>query len=127
MNTTATYSDGNGTIITFKKSLRNQMFYHHLRDLLVTDDDQPDRGERFQYAFIAAYAVEVEGLQWTPPKMGDRPKTCEASYQAFLDAIPDYSTFNDLYGIIDSLHTPLADDVQKPDDALTDDERADPN
>lgn len=128
MNTTATYSDGNGTAITFKKSLRNQMFYHRLRNDLVGDDASlPDRGERLQYAFIVAYIDSVTGVDWTPPKMGDSAKKIETSYQTFLDTIPDYETFNAIFNVIDHLFKPLADEVQRPDETLTDEQQADPN
>lgn len=127
MNTTATYSDGNGTEVKFRKSLRNQMFYHHLRESLTSDDNKVDHGERLQYAFIAAYTQDVTGLEWSPPQMGDPAKKIETSYQQFLDAVPDYEMFNALFNTINDLHKPLADVVQRPNEALTEAEQADPN
>lgn len=126
MNTTATYS-ANGTTITFRKSLRNQMLYHHLRDVLTPDADVAQHGERLQYAFVAAFVQDVDGIDWTPPQLGDSNKKIEAGYQQWLDAIPDYESFNAIYDVINTLHKPLADPVQRPDDTLTDEEKADPN
>lgn len=126
MITTAAYNE-NGVTVNFKKSLRNAMFYRQLRDALVNSNEQPDQVERSQYAWLAAFVVDVTGLDWTPPRMGENTKKIEASYQAFIDAVPDFDLFNALLNVVNELHTPLADAVQRPNEALTDAERADPN
>lgn len=117
----------NGAVITFKKSLRRAMFYYQLRDVLANDESLEDHSERFQYAYICAYVEAVEGLDWTPPKFGDGKKAIEASYQTFLDVVPDYAFFNEVVETVNTLHAPIADAIQRPDDTLTDEEKADPN
>ena len=118
----------NGAVITFKKSLRRAMFYHQLRDVLADDESLEDHNERFQYAYICAYVETVEGLNWTPPKLGDSKKAIEASYQTFLD-IEDigYEFFNGLLEAVNAMHAPVSDAVQRPDESLTEEEKSDPN
>lgn len=127
MNTTATYSDGNGTAVTFRKSLRNQMIYNHLRGLVAPDLQAWDYDERRQFAWVAAHVQTVKGLEWQPPQPTDTTEQLEASYLAFVDALPDYDSFNELNRIVNALYAPVADAVQRPDDTLTKDEHADPN
>ncbi len=117
----------NGTTITLKRSLRRSMFYKLLRETIASDETAEDHYERFQYAHVAAFSDTVNGMKWTPPKLGASAKAIEASYQEFLDAVPDYDFFNGLSDAIEAMSNPVADPVQRPDEALTEAEKADPN
>lgn len=126
MNNEATYNK-NGVKVTFKKSLRTQIFYHHVLEVLTRDENAIDRTARAQYAFIAARVDSVKGVKWTPPAMGNSDDQIEASYQAFIDAVPDYEMFNEMFTTLDAIMSPLADPVQRTNEALTPEEQADPN
>lgn len=122
-----TQFSSNGTVITLKKSIRREMFYKRLRDVLAADENAPDHNERFQFAYVAAFIDAVEGLNWTPPQFTDGDKQLERSYQAFIDAELDYSFFNGLSDAVTDMRAPTSSAEHKPDEALTDAERADPN
>ncbi len=117
----------NGTTITFKKSIRREMLYKRLRDVLAHDESQDDHNERFQFAYVSAFVDTVDGMDWTPPKFGDGPQKIERSYQAFIDADLDYAFFNGCSDAVTALRSPTSSAEQKPDEMLTTEERADPN
>jgi hypothetical protein len=117
----------NGTTITLKKSIRREMHYKRLRDVLAQDESLEDHNERFQFAYVSAFVDTVDGMDWTPPKFDDSPAKIEKSYYAFLDADIDYAFFNGLSDAVTALRAPTSSPVHKPDEALTAEEKADPN
>ncbi len=116
----------NGATITLKRSLRCEIFYRQLRETIGADETLFDHSERFQFACISAFVDTVEGMNWAPPRMGASEKAIEKSYQEFQDAIPGYEFFNGLMDAVTALRAPVADVVQRPDDTLTAEEKADP-
>lgn len=117
----------NGTTITLKRSLRREILYRRLRETVGANETEFDHAERFQFAYVAAFIDTVEGMNWIPPQIGASEKAIEKSYQEFQDAVPGYDFFNDLMDAVTALRAPVADTVQRPDDTLTDEEKADPN
>ncbi len=117
----------NGATITLKRSLRREILFRRLRETVGADETLFDHTERFQFAFVAAFVDTVEGMKWTPPQMGMSEKAIEKSFQEFQDAVPDYDFFNELMDAVTALRSPVADVVQRPDDTLTEAEKADPN
>jgi hypothetical protein len=103
------------------------MLFRKLHDLIAADDSVFDAVERSQFAWFAAFVNSVDGLDWKPPTISDSKKAVEASYQAFLDSVSDFGVFNEMLATLNSLHAPVADVVQMPDEDLTEAEKIDPN
>ena len=118
--------DGEDASITFKNTMRHDVRDAVMRDRFV-DDAMPDRGYRDHFCVFASRIAAVKGLDgWQPVDETATQEEFTACYLSFTEHV-DFDTFYALVDAINDLKAPVADAVEKPEDALTAEEKADPN
>ncbi len=117
-----------GVTITVRNTMRQEIRWRTMLSAFpVGDPEVPEADARTQFFYINAHTVGIRGggLKWKPSETLDA-EALEASYQAYLDAVP--RQLADLWlNTILALREPVADLVERPDDTLTAEQAADPN
>jgi len=117
-----------GVTITVRNTMRQEIRWEAMLTAFpIGDKDGPEAYSRtiFFYANAYTFAIKGAGLKWRPSETLDS-ETVEASYQAFLDAVP--RVLGDMW--LDKAHAlkePEANLVERPDDTLTAEQANDPN
>lgn len=93
-------------------------------DKKFSSDDLADSGARWQFCQIMAYAESVEGLDKIGPS---RSQDEFDSVYAQLAGMVTYDGWMEIVRALNDLKEPKADQIEKPDSALTPEEEADPN
>ena len=116
-----------GVTITLRNTMRQDVRWHAiLAAFPVGDQTAPEAEARTMFIYINAHTSAVKGgLKWRPSEALDSD-ALEASYQAFMDAVPRELADAWLDKVL-ALRKPVADLVERPDDTLTAEQAADPN
>lgn len=116
---------------TVRATVRNANRQRRFRDLFGTGEiklAEMDFTQKAQadYCYVASHVTEIRGVDWQPPADTASKKDLRANYEQYLDSVPGRLE-TALTLAISSLYRPVADNVEKPDETLTDEEQADPN
>jgi hypothetical protein len=115
--------DYDGVQITLKNTLRITVRYLAWKKAWIYSPDSIDLGWRSDFIWIVAHMVEIRGLDWKPPADTATSEEIEAAYQRYLDT-GTQELLRDICGqAVTALHRPQADEVEKPDSTLTEDEK----
>lgn len=115
---------GKGRIV-FRKTLLNTIRYTVLADKYAAGES--DEATRSDFAYIVGHIDKVTGLSWKPIDQRATRQEFDESYWSFLELFDDMEDFHKVVHAVNDMYAPLANDVEKPDAALTDEEQADPN
>jgi hypothetical protein len=111
--------------ITFRNTMLGDIRFVNLLDQFVTDD-MPDGGFRSKFCWVVSYVETFEGFDWDVSwRDAPTPETFEDAYRG-LARLMDRELFQKLIEVVDQLKN-RQDKIEKPDSALTDMEKADPN
>ena len=109
--------------VTFKNTIANSMLFTKMAEWANSDESLT--GLRNQFAYIASHIEKWEGGGWKPPKSAE-PSELTKSFDAFIMRF-SLEQMRELSSAVDTLHSPIANAVAKPDKALSGDELSDPN
>jgi hypothetical protein len=123
---TFTDCDGNAVTLTFKNTLLGAIRYTVMRQRFITDD-MADAGTRGDFAFVAAWVTDVQGADWRPPEETGTVEAFTASYHAFTALFEDVDAFHEVVWVVNEFKGIHKTPEEMPDEALSAEERADPN
>lgn len=89
-------------------------------------DELPDRDERDLFLLIASHCVEAKGIRWDPPAMTATADQIEKSYMTLLTKCLTYPEYQQVVQAVLSLYGPVADELDQPDETLTEAQDANP-
>lgn len=116
---------GEKASITVKNTLLGDIRFLDLMNRFVKES-QPDKGFRADFCWVVSFVDSVEGIDWdldwrdTPS-----PEQFEACYRGLARHF-ERDTFHELVTVVNKLKN-RDDPIEKPDAALTDEDKADPN
>jgi len=116
-----------GATLTFTDSVWSDIVTMALQNKFA-QDDTPDRAIRSDVCYVLAHLDGAKGLRgWRPVDDTATPEQFRECYKALMSSLDDVSEFYALVRAVNELKAPKAGPLDKPDEALTDEEVADPN
>jgi hypothetical protein len=115
-----------GVRVVFRNTARHTLRHRAILAALEGNENGLDSDMRNNFTFFAGYAVTVEGLDWKPPAVTAKPAAIVKSYEALLEVVPSTWLYAAASAALDLL-MPVANDIEKHDSALSEEEEADPN
>ena len=117
--------DGEDASITFKNTMRHDIRFTVMRERFA-GDGHPDRNFRFDFCYALAHVHAASVPGWEPVDETATPDEFTACFHAFAEQVRS-DTFYEIVRGLNDLKEPVADAVEKPEDALTAEQAADPN
>lgn len=126
MNTTANIRELN---IVLRNTPLEQLRLSVMAARFSTESDvSTEASLRNLFVWIATHTVSVSGLPtWQPPALSASTEDLQASFETLLTEVADFGVLNAWVDEIMKLRQPTADKVEKPESALTDEEKKVPN
>lgn len=110
-----------------RNTAQNMMTYFMWLDVWKLADDDPEATWKSNFMLAASHTVEVEGLNgWKVPTRQASAAQLEKAYNKLMAELP-FEVMREWHRAADATHQSPANDVEKPDKALNEDESADPN
>ena len=116
--------DGHEATITFKNTLLNDIRFMELSKAFA-GEELADSNVRTDFCWVISRIESVEGLDWEPIKPGAAWDEFEQCYHAFAKMV-ESDVFYGCVRAVNNLKN-RSSDLEKPDSALTTEEKADPN
>lgn len=116
---------GHTVRVTLRNAMRHDIRFRLMDAKFAREGEHADFQERSNFCWFAARVMAVEGIDWRPVDENASEEKFKASYLAFADLVDD-QTFIDCAMAVSRMKA-RTDAIEKPDDALTPEEEADPN
>ena len=117
--------DGVTARVTLRNSMRHDIRFRLMEAKFAAEKDHADSQERSNFCWFVARVVHVEGIEWSPVDEGASEVNFKMCYYG-LAVLVDDETFLGCALAVSKMKV-RTDKIEKPDDALTPDEVADPN
>jgi len=116
-----------GATFVLSNSVWSDIMTLTLQNRFTTPDDA-DHAIRSDFCYVLAHLESVKGLPgWKPVDETATPEQFRACYKGLMSQIENINEFYELVRAVNALKAPKAGPLDKPDEALTEEEQADPN
>lgn len=116
--------DGGTVVFTFRNAMLGDVRFR-MFNRYASEEEWPDFNLRSDFAWMLGYLVDVEGLDGLDIPPNADLDTFNAAYYAFMELV-NVETFYDCVRAVNAMKE-RSNPLEKPDSALTAEDKADPN